>query len=462
MAAVLAAGCCSAAFAKWAIRPSNVPVERLLENTRDYLRRRPDDAQAHYVLGRLHSMAFALGKEELQVASSPGPLDRTLPEFVPWESVITKRAGGIPTVLAPKQLVHLEASIRNYRQAVDLWSGPPKERPKGTDLPKKGDKERPKADPAVVARALLGLGWMLEEAATLQGAFAAGLATDDFKKLDKADRAAIEKLAADNKNWQAQSLDAYRQVIKLVADKDKRRGFTGPEADSLMSADAAAAIVRVLEARKANFEEREEIAQMKAYLKQFETIGKTVTPIIFPADGPQPLDRLLDGGRVVDFDLAADGRARKWPWLRSDTCLLVWDPQGTGRVQDGRQLFGSVTWWIFWDDGYQPLAALDNDGDGYLAGNELTGLAAWQDRNGNGRSDPGEVVPVGQRGIRRIATHAQGRDGGVLSNARGVELQTGAWLPTYDWMPESAPRDKRVDAGRPSDASHSPARGETQ
>ncbi len=443
--AVTAAVCCfSAAFGEWKISPKDVPVERLLENARAYLRRRPDDGQGHYVLGRLHSMAFALGKDQLTVASAPGPLDRTLPTFVPWESVLSKRTGGAPKVLTGKQLVHLEASIRNYRQAVDLWSAVPKEKPKTEpEKPKEGDKEKASAEPAAVARAMLGQAWMLEEAATLQDAFAKGVASEDFKKLDKGDREAVAKLAADSRDWQAQSLEGYRGVYRLMADKDKRRGFAGPQADTLMSADAATAIVRILGARKTNFDEREEIGQMKAHLGHVAAIGRVVTPIIFPALSPQPLDRLLDAGKVVDFDLAADGLGRRWPWLRSDACLLVWDPQGTGQVRDGRQLFGSVTWWIFWDDGYQPLAALDDDGDGYLAGKELAGLAAWQDRNGNGRSDTGEVVPIGQRGIRRIAAHSQGREQGVPANARGIELESGAWLPTYDWTPVSVPNDKR-------------------
>src|SRR5207248_5903091 len=148
--------------------------------------------------------------------------------------------------------------------------------------------------------------------------------------------------------------------------------------DSLMSADAAAAIVRILEARPTlSFDEKDEIEANKKLVKSFETIGRAITPIIFPARSPQPLKRLLDERKQVDFDLAGDGVARKWPWVQSDTCLLVWDPQHTGQVRDGRQLFGSATWWIFWDDGYQPLAALDNDGDGWLSGNELAGLAVW-------------------------------------------------------------------------------------
>jgi hypothetical protein len=442
--AVLLGLCSPAALAKWAVRPMDVPVERLLENTRAVLRKNPADAQAYYVLGRLHSMAFAQGKDELSVASAPGPLDRALPEFVPWESVLAKRRGKAPKLLKPQELVHLEGSIRNYRQAVELWSGPlGKERPRSTDLPKEEGKEKAKTDEQLVARAMLGLAWMLEEAATLREAVAAGMESDEFAKLDKDDQAAIKKLAAGSDKWPAESLESYRGVVKLTADRDKRRAFDGPAADSLMSADAARAIVRLLEARKTTFVEREEIAAMKAHLKTFERIGRAVTPIIFPAEAPQPLERLVDAKNHVDFDLAADGLGHRWPWVSRDTCLLVWDPARTGEVRDGRQLFGSVTWWIFWNDGYEPLAALDNNADGWLAGDELAGLAVWQDRNGNGRSDRGEVVPVAERGIRRIAARAQGRQAGVLTNAHGIELNSGVRLPTYDWMPVSVPRSEK-------------------
>ena len=53
-------------------------------------------------------------------------------------------------------------------------------------------------------------------------------------------------------------------------------------------------------------------------------------------------------------------------------------------LEVGLQLFGSVTWWLFWEDGYAPLAALDDNHDGRLEGAELKGIAIWFDRNGNG------------------------------------------------------------------------------
>jgi len=427
------------ALAEWAIKPSDVPVERLLENTREVLRKQPTDPQGYYVLGRLHSMAFALGKEELRVATAPSPRERALPTFLPYESVVAKRTGGDPKVLSTAQLRHLEGSISNYRRAVELWTSPPKEKPKSTDLPKEETKEKPKADDPAVARALLGLAWMLEEASTLRDAFAKGVASEEFAKLRRDEREPIEKLYAQSKDWETESLDAYRRIIQLMADKDKRRGFDGPEADSLMSREAAQAIVRILGRRKLNRDEQEELKRAEAHVAALTKIGRAVTPLIFPADGPKRLEELLARENHVDFDLAADGLGAKWPWLRPDACILVWDPKRTGQVRDGRQLFGSVTWWIFWDHGYQPLAALDDDRDGWLTGRELDGLAAWQDRNGNGKSDRGEVAPVADRGIRRIAARAEGRQDGVLMNARGIQLQSGTWLPTYDWTPTSVP-----------------------
>jgi len=65
----------------------------------------------------------------------------------------------------------------------------------------------------------------------------------------------------------------------------------------------------------------------------------------------------------VTFESGGDGVARSWPWVRADTALLVWDPRGAGRIDSGRQLFGSATWWLLWPSGYRALEALDDDGD---------------------------------------------------------------------------------------------------
>ena len=123
----------------------------------------------------------------------------------------------------------------------------------------------------------------------------------------------------------------------------------------------------------------------------------------------------------------------------SDTALLVWDPARSGKIESGLQLFGSVTWWIFWHHGYQPLSLLDDDGDDRLIANELRGLSVWQDRNGDGKSAPHEVRSLASAGIRELSLRWIVDDRGVRTAPRGLRLRDGTWLPTYDWVPRSAP-----------------------
>jgi hypothetical protein len=63
----------------------------------------------------------------------------------------------------------------------------------------------------------------------------------------------------------------------------------------------------------------------------------------------------------------------------------------------------------------------------------------WCDRNGNGISDAGEVVPAAASGIASIAVQSYGLSGGVPWNPRGIERADGTVVPTYDWTPESKP-----------------------
>jgi hypothetical protein len=112
---------------------------------------------------------------------------------------------------------------------------------------------------------------------------------------------------------------------------------------------------------------------------------------------------------------------------------------GLGSSQDGRevvsgfQLFGSVTWLTPWDNGYLALAALDDNGDGKIAGNELEGLALWRDENANGISDAGEVKPVADWNIVSLGYHHKRQDRDAWVSENGVTFANGETRPTYDW-----------------------------
>jgi hypothetical protein len=159
-----------------------------------------------------------------------------------------------------------------------------------------------------------------------------------------------------------------------------------------------------------------------------------VTPILIGRHAGDTLDDLLAPDARVSFDLDGDGAREDWPWVRADTGILAWDPLGRAEIESGRQLFGSVTFFLFHTDGYAALRLLDDDGDGSLTGLELDGLAVWHDRDGDGNSDPSEVRPVWQDGIHAI--HTQGIRGpdGVLGQRRGLVYTDGRVAPTHDWV----------------------------
>ena len=156
-------------------------------------------------------------------------------------------------------------------------------------------------------------------------------------------------------------------------------------------------------------------------------------------------DLVLSGQacRPVNFDPDGFGAGRLWPWLKADTAILVWDPGRTGQITSGRQLFGNVTWWMFRENGYDPLAALDNDRDGWLTGVELEGISVWQDRNGNGVSEPGEVVPAVEFGISGIAVKPETSGAGGLSGRNGIRRKSGAVLRSSEWVPVAELPDQR-------------------
>ncbi len=377
-------------YGLWAVMGVEVPVERLLTNTGNYIKQHPQDAQGYYVLGRLHSLAYARETNTLRVDQRE---KQELPGFLPWESILVKRSKG--GLLSEKARNHMLESVRNYRRATELAPDQP--------------------------MSFLGLGWMLESGA--EWAKQLGAPPGD------------EKSGNDANAWKESALDAYRKAYSLSIGADLKHDHLGPAADSAISLEAGKGIVRILSARKPTEKEQEELISVKESIAKLQKKGRAITPIIFSLNRNASLDDLLANDHIVRFDLAGDGEPGWWPWVKPDTGILVWDPKRSGRVGSGLQLFGSVTWWIAWENGYQPLAALDDDQDGSLSGEELNGLAVWRDRNTNGISEPGEVSPVQSLGIDAIAAFASAKMNGVPCNLLGIRLKNGALLPTYDWTP---------------------------
>jgi hypothetical protein len=63
---------------------------------------------------------------------------------------------------------------------------------------------------------------------------------------------------------------------------------------------------------------------------------------------------ILDPRERVRFD--ADGSGpRDWTWITPEAGWLVHDADGAGTIDSALQLFGSVTFWLFWSNGYEPM-----------------------------------------------------------------------------------------------------------
>lgn len=368
-----------------------VPLERLFRNVSEFTRKNPKDPQAHYTLGRLHSLAFARAVPEARVREE----GEKLPGFPPFESIQVPPPKDKPSEEALK---HLTASVREYTRATELDS----------------------------KRSLywLGLGWMLEHGAPYADRIAAPWTPE-------ARRPASE--------WLERSLAAYRKAYELDYERDAKRQALGPTADTSITLEAGEGILRILEKRKLDAAGMQEQQRVQETVKRLASLPRAVTPIVFPLDGSSSLEALISPGRPVTFDLAGDSRAERWPWVTSKAGILVWDPERTGRVRSGVQLFGSVTWSMVWQNGYEPLAALDDNRDGWLSGRELRGLAVWRDADEDAVSDPGEVKPLGEYGVLRIAVKPEGQSADGPFHSAGIELQGGKRVPTYDWTPVSLP-----------------------
>ena len=99
---------------------------------------------------------------------------------------------------------------------------------------------------------------------------------------------------------------------------------------------------------------------------------------------------------VADF--FGDGFEIAMEWVGPQDGLLV-APKADGSV-DMSCLFGVAGGY---ESGYEKLSLYDKNGDGKVSGDELIGLAVWQDANTNGVADPGEVQSVQTLGITSLA-----------------------------------------------------------
>jgi hypothetical protein len=248
--------------------------------------------------------------------------------------------------------------------------------------------------------------------------------------------------ALDQSGDKVGAIAGYRRVVELAWPKEqKETSFWKDPATSEASRRLRELLDPVADVK--------EIADLEEKEAELSKKGRMITPIAIPLDssfGP-PAD---PAARVL-FDADGSGVHRRWTWITPDAGWLVHDPGGTGRITSALQWFGSVTFWLFWENGYHALAALDDDGDGELRGRELMHLAIWHDSNRNGISDPGEVRPLSAHRIVAISCrYAEGDGEWTAAHAPdGVTFSDGTKQSSYDVILRSVGPPVSITLNRP-------------
>ena len=228
-----------------------------------------------------------------------------------------------------------------------------------------------------------------------------------------------------------EAIKAYRTVVTKGWEKEsKLKG--GPLGGNFITKEAAGYLIPLLDATK----DAEEIGILKDRTAQLNKLPRPITPIAIPLRDGLTWRDLEDRNATVTFD--ADGMGpRKWSWITKDAGWLVHDPKNTGKITSGLQLFGNVSFWCFWANGYEAMRSLDDNRDGILRGKELDGLAIWHDANGDGICDPGEVRPLSYYGIVGLSCEWQTdptHPDRIAFSPRGVIFRDGTTRPSFDFI----------------------------
>lgn len=114
------------------------------------------------------------------------------------------------------------------------------------------------------------------------------------------------------------------------------------------------------------------------------------------------------------YDYGEDGMKEKTAWADRGDGFLVYDRNGDGTIDHAGEFFGDKTLLAdgtYAENGFLALAQYDENGDGVIDGTDtiFSKLAVWQDANGNGITEEGELKSLSELGIVDIEI-AQGEN----------------------------------------------------
>lgn len=223
-----------------------------------------------------------------------------------------------------------------------------------------------------------------------------------------------------------EAIFGYRRIITMAWPEEKKKKSSS--GSPLITEEASQYLIPLLDPVK----DAVEIAKLKKYQKHFDNLPRAITPIVIPLTNNLDFEHIKANEQHVSFDLDGSGIPKKWEWINPNAGFLIFDKDQSGEINSALQLFGNVTFWLFWDNGYVALQSLDDNNDGKLTEKELNGLAVWQDINQNGESEEGEVKSLIEWGIKEVSCEYTFREDGTPYNSSGVLFANGKTHPSYD------------------------------
>ena len=133
-----------------------------------------------------------------------------------------------------------------------------------------------------------------------------------------------------------------------------------------------------------------------------------ISPLILDMDG-DGVDLVALEDSNVHFDLEDRDFANRTGWTVAgdDDAFLVVDANNNGLIDDITELFGNAT-----TDGFTELSAYDSNSDDLInaSDDDFDDLLVWNDADGDGVADDGELLTLTQAGITEIDMDATSVD----------------------------------------------------
>ena len=225
----------------------------------------------------------------------------------------------------------------------------------------------------------------------------------------------------------SQAKQIYRQLIT-----DEFSESDAMDRESYVATEALLSLIHLLDPDRDQREIDKRYEELKIVNR---TWGRSVSPIAIPLGKERRVESIVRDDIEVCFDVDGSGRDILWSWIDPSAGWLVFDFDGRSEIVSGRQMFGDVTYWVFWNNGYEAMASLDDNGDRWLRDEELAGLKIWNDRDCDGSCESDELRSLNEYDVVGLscAYSTISCNGRLMWESRsGVEYASGETGPSYD------------------------------